>query len=80
MAEAFPSLAAYTPGVGVRADAPIDVLLRLDREEPLHAYFSTATLRLAMPARASGGPEGIVAILGKCLRTGGAIQAEFRTW
>jgi len=80
MSEAYPSGAAYTPGVAVRADAPVDVLLRINREEPLHAYLSTATLCLPIPHREAGGAEGLVALLGKCLHAGSAIQVEFRTW
>jgi ribonucleoside-triphosphate reductase len=79
-AQTFPSLPAYTPGVGVRADAPIDLLLRIEREDPLHAVLSTATLHLPLAARDSGGPDGVVALLAKCLRVGGAVQAEFTTW
>ncbi len=79
-AEGFPELSSYTPGASVRADAPVDILLRIAREEPLHAYFSTATLRLPIAERDSGGPDGLVALLAKCLRAGSAIQVEFRTW
>jgi hypothetical protein len=64
----------------VRADAPVDLLMRIEREEPLHAYLSCATLRLPVPSRQTGGPEGLVAMLGKCLRAGSAIQVEFRVW
>ena len=80
MAAAYPSLAAYTPGAGVRHEAPIDLLLRIAREEPLHAYLATATLRLPIPARETGGADGLVALLGKCLRAGSAIQVEMRIW
>jgi ribonucleoside-triphosphate reductase len=80
MSEAYPSLQAYTPGVAVRAEAPVDLLLRIHREEPLHAYLSTATLRLPLPQQEAGGPDGLVALLGKCLHAGSAIQVEFRTW
>jgi hypothetical protein len=80
MAQEFPSLAAYTPGLGVRAQAPVDLLLRIEREEPLHAYVSTATLRLPVSARQAGGPDGLVALLGKCLRAGSALQVEFHVW
>lgn len=71
---------SYTPGVGVRRDAPVDVLLRLEREEPLHAHLTTATLRLPLPVREAGGPEGVVALLGKCLRAGRAQQVEVLAW
>src|SRR5262245_4433706 len=40
MADAYPSLSGYTPGVSVRADAPVDILTRLDREEAPHAHLS----------------------------------------
>jgi hypothetical protein len=80
MAETFPSLGAYTPGVGVRLDAPVDLLLRIQREEPFHAYVSTATLRLPVAPRDAGGADGLVALLAKCLHAGSALQVEFRTW
>jgi hypothetical protein len=64
----------------VRRDAPVDLLRRVDREEPLHSYFSTATLRLPISERDSGGADGLVALLGKCLRAGSAIQVEFDVW
>jgi hypothetical protein len=80
MSESFPSVASYTPGVSVRGNAPVDLLLRVEREEPLHAYFSSATLHLPVSERAAGGPDGLVALLGKCRRAGSAVQVEFRTW
>ena len=69
-----------TPGIGVRKDAPVDLLLRIGREEALHAYFATATLRLPVAVRDSGGADGLVSLLGKCLSAGSAIQVEFQTW
>jgi hypothetical protein len=80
MADAYPSLASYTAGVSVRADAPVDLLTRLDREEALHAHLATATLRLPIAASESGGPDGVVALLAKCLRAGTALQVEFVAW
>ncbi len=80
LAAALPDLAGYTPGVALRADAPVDLLLRVEREEPLHAYLATATLHLPMPAKETGGPDGLVAVLAKCLRAGTAVQVEFRVW
>lgn len=79
-AEGFPERTAYTPGASVRADAPVDILHRIGCEEPLHAYFSAATLRLPIAERDAGGPDGLVALLAKCLRAGSALQVEFRTW
>jgi anaerobic ribonucleoside-triphosphate reductase len=70
----------YTPGICVRRDAPVDVLLRLDREEPLHAHLATATLRLPIATKAAGGPDGVLALLAKCLRAGRAHQAEVHAW
>jgi hypothetical protein len=78
--EDFPGRAGYTPGVAVRDDAPVDALLRIDREEPLHAYLSTATLRLPFPVQGTGGADGLVSLLSKCLRAGSAHQVEFRIW
>ena len=80
MGELFPSLAAYTAGAGVRGDAPVDLLLRIEREDPLHAYFTTATMRLPVPLRNAGGPDGLLALAAKCLRAGSAQQTEFRVW
>ena len=80
MADAYPSLTAYTPGVSLRTDAPIDILTRLDREETLHAHLASATLRLPIAASESGGPDGVVALLAKCLRAGTASQVELRAW
>jgi len=76
----FPSLAAYTAGVSVRGDAPVDLVLRAEREERLHAHLATATLVLPTSGRDAGGPDGLVALLGKCLTAGSAIQVEFRVW
>lgn len=70
----------YTPGVGVRRDAPVDPLLRIDREEPLHVHLATATLRLPVAARDAGGPDGVLALLSKCLRAGRARQVEVLAW
>ncbi len=80
MAERFPGRDAFSPGVTVRADAPIDLLARVEREEPLHANLSHATLRLALPAAEAGGPDGIVALLRKLLRAGSAVRVEVTTW
>jgi hypothetical protein len=80
MSQAFPSLAAYAPGVSVRGDAPVDLLLRAEREERLHPCFSTATLVLPTSGRDAGGADGLVALLGKCLTAGSAVQVEFRVW
>lgn len=80
MAQAFSSLATYAPGASVRADAPVDLLLRAEREERLHAYFATATLVLPTSGRDAGGPDGLVALLAKCLTAGSAHQVEFRVW
>jgi ribonucleoside-triphosphate reductase len=80
MSTAFPQLASYAPGVSVRGDAPVDLLLRAEREERLHPCFSTATLVLPTSGRDAGGADGLVALLGKCLTAGAAIQVEFRVW
>ena len=80
MADAYPSLTSYTPGVSLRADAPVDILTRLDREEAMHAHLASATLRLPIAASESGGPDGVVALLAKCLRAGTATQVELRAW
>jgi hypothetical protein len=70
----------YTPGIGCRLGAPVDALLRLEREDALHGSVSTATVRIPLTAAQSGGPDGIVALLGKCLRAGSAIQVECGSW
>jgi ribonucleoside-triphosphate reductase len=80
MSELFPDRDAYTPGVTVRADAPVDLLARVEHEEPLHANLSGATLRLRLPAKEAGGPDGIVALLRKLLRAGSAVRVEVTTW
>jgi len=80
MSRSFPQLAGYAPGVSVRGDAPVDLLLRAEREERLHPNFSTATLVLPTSGRDAGGADGLVALLGKCLTAGSAIQVEFRVW
>jgi ribonucleoside-triphosphate reductase len=80
MQEPYAGRDAYTPGVSIREDAPVDALLRLDREEPLHGYLATATLRVPFPAQGTGGADGLVAFLAKCLRAGSAHQVEFRIW
>ena len=78
--ELFPERDAYTLGVTVRADAPIDLLARVEHEEPLHANLQGATLRLGMSAKDAGGPDGIVALLRKLLRAGSAVRVEVTTW
>jgi hypothetical protein len=70
----------YTPGIGVRRDAPVDALLRIEREETLHQHLATATLRLPIAAKDAGGPDGVLALLAKCLRAGRAVQAEVAPW
>jgi ribonucleoside-triphosphate reductase len=74
------SCAGYTTGVAVRGDAPVDPLLRIEHEEPLHRCLTTATLRVPVAADASGGPEGLLALLRKLLRAGDAVQVEFVLW
>lgn len=70
----------YTPGVGVRRDAPVDPLLRLEREDTLHASLTTATLVLPIASRDAGGPDGVLAVLAKCLRAGRVRQVEVVSW
>lgn len=71
---------AYTPGVRVRTGAPVDPLARVEREEALHRPLTTATLEIALPRAAVGGPDGLLALLRRLLREGSARQVEFRTW
>jgi ribonucleoside-triphosphate reductase len=80
LSRSFPQLSAYAPGVSARGDAPVDLLLRAEREECLHACFSSATLVLPTSGRDAGGADGLVALLGKCLTAGAAVQVEFRVW
>ena len=49
-------------------------------EEPLHGHLSGGTLRVGLPAKEAGGPDGIVALLRKLLRAGSAVRVEVSTW
>jgi len=80
MAESFPDRDAYTCGVKVRDDAPIDLLARVEHEEPLHGHLAGGTLRVGLPVKDAGGPDGIVALLRKLLRAGSAVRVEVSTW
>jgi ribonucleoside-triphosphate reductase len=78
--DAFLDPNGYTPGIAVRAGAPVDSLLRIEREESLHRYVATATLRIPLRREEAGGPDGVLALLRKLLRTGEAVQVELRSW
>ncbi len=78
--DAYPEREAYTPGVAVRETAPVDLLDRVECEEPLHASLSAATLRLRLEPEDLGGPDGLVALLRKLLRTGTPRAVEIVTW
>ena len=80
LADELPDRDAYSPGVSVRADAPVDLLMRLACEDPLHALAGGATLELPVSRAASGGAAGLMAVVEKCLRAGQASAVEFRTW
>ena len=80
MADLFPGRDAYTCGVQVREDAPVDLLARVEHEEPLHGHLAGGTLRVAIAAKDAGGPDGIVALLRKLLRAGSAVRVEVSTW
>ena len=80
MADLFPGREAYTCGVNVRDDAPVDLLARVEHEEPLHGHLAGGTLRIGLPTKDAGGPDGIVALLRKLLRAGSAGRVEVSTW
>ncbi len=80
MAELFPDRDAYTCGVQVRDDAPVDLLARVEHEEPLHGHLAGGTLKVRLAAKDAGGPDGIVALLRKLLRAGSAVRVEVSTW
>lgn len=70
----------YTVGACVRADAPVDVLHRVECEEPLHRLLVTATHRLPVAQVAGGGADGVLALLRSFLRNGEGRQVEIGPW
>lgn len=63
--EATAGRGAYSPGVSLRADAPADLLQRLEKEGRLQGHVRTATFRFD-PAGAPGvSEEGLLALLEK---------------
>lgn len=71
---------AYTPGIALRAGAPVDLALRLDREEALHAAVTTATVQLGRPRAEWGGPESALNLLSKLTAVGACHQVELSAW
>jgi ribonucleoside-triphosphate reductase len=66
----FPSAAPrlpflYSAGVGLRADAPVDLALRLDIEGRLAISARTSTVRFVFPVNARPSPESLLALLRK---------------
>ena len=80
MSELFPGRESYTCGVRVRQDAPVDLLARVEHEEPLHGHLAGGTLRVGLSVKDAGGPDGIVALLRKLLRAGSAVRVEVSIW
>jgi ribonucleoside-triphosphate reductase len=69
----FPSAAprlpaVYSGGVGLRADAPVDLALRLDTEGRLAVSVRTSTVRFVFPRSPRPSPESLLALLRKTWR------------
>jgi hypothetical protein len=79
-AATFAQMETYTPGVAVRTAAPVDLFSRVEREQALHAWLASATVRLPLPRRDCGGPDGVLALLSKCLIAGTALGVEIVPW
>jgi len=59
---------AYTPGVALRADAPVDLAVRLETEGRLGIPLRTATVRCFLGEDEHPAPETIIALMGKTWR------------
>lgn len=71
---------AYSPGVSLRAEAPVDLLVQLERQEGLHSGLTTATLDLRRRRADWGGPESVLAVLDRLRREGGVRQVRVHSW
>ncbi len=59
---------AYTPGVALRADAPVDLAVRTETEGRLAMAVRTSTVRWTLPDAGPVAPETLLALLGKTWR------------
>ena len=57
--------ASYTPGVALRADAPVDLAVRLETEGRLGIPLRTATVRCFLGEDEHPAPETIIALMAK---------------
>ena len=75
-ADASPGRSDYTPGIGVRAGAPADLLRRLEAEGKLHGHVRTALFRFDPAEQPGVSEEGLLVLLEKAFLHTGVGQIE----